>query len=85
MHAVERDADQMTDAELLAEAQYAQTELLAIFNEELVPIDAPGTDASTTTTSTTSDTGSSTSSTSTSTTTTSTTRAPATTTTEAAA
>jgi putative peptide zinc metalloprotease protein len=69
MHEVERNANDMTDAQLLAEAQYAQNELLDIFNTELVPIDEPGTDGSTTTTSTTGVPGGSTTSSSTSTTT----------------
>lgn len=91
MRAVERNANNMTDAELLAAAQEAERELIAIFNEELVPIGS-GTGATTTTTTTTSTTspGDGTTSTTERTTTTSvspsTTDAPSTTpTTEAAA
>jgi putative peptide zinc metalloprotease protein len=60
MHEVEKHASEMTDAELLAAVRDAQAELVAIFEEELVPIEN-GSNATTTTSST------STSSTSTST------------------
>ncbi|MEY2417777.1 MAG: putative peptide zinc metalloprotease protein [Actinomycetota bacterium] len=82
MHEVERNANSMTDAQLLAEAQYAQNELLDIFNTELVPIDQSTTGGSTTTTSTTSN---STTSSSSSTTSSTTTTRPSDTTTTAAA
>jgi putative peptide zinc metalloprotease protein len=64
MRQVERNANNMSDAQLLAEAQYAQRELLAIFNEELVPIgseaeNGTGTTTTTSSTSTTTPTGSS--------------------------
>jgi putative peptide zinc metalloprotease protein len=82
MRRVERNANQMSDAELLAEAQYAQRELLSIFSEELVPIGSEAENGTgTTTTSTT--TGSST--TTTVHTTTSTTSKPTTTSTTQAA
>lgn len=84
MHEVERNANNMTDAQLLGEAQYAQNELLDIFNTELVPIDNSASGGSTTTTSTSTTTNSSTSSSSTSSSTTSTTTSSNTTTTAGA-
>jgi putative peptide zinc metalloprotease protein len=77
MEEVERNADNMTDAELLAAAQAAQAELIAIFNEELVPDDSAT--STTTTTSSTSTTTSSGSSTTTTVRTTTTTATPETT------
>ena len=54
MREVERNADQMTRAELLAAVQEAEAELVSIFEEELVPIGAedngPGSSTTTTTT-----------------------------------
>lgn len=82
MRDIEKNADNMTDAELLAAAQEAERELIAIFEEELVPIDGSGSSGTTTTTSTTS--GGSTTTTTESTTTTSTTEPEATTTTQVA-
>lgn len=52
MREIERNADQMTDAELLVAAREAEAELIAIFNEELVPIENGKPDDSTTTSST---------------------------------
>ena len=55
MRDIERNADQMTDAELAAAVQGAETELVAIFDEELVPVGAEvGNGPADTTTSTTS-------------------------------
>jgi putative peptide zinc metalloprotease protein len=51
MHDVEKNADNMTDAELLAASQDAERELIAIFNEELVPIEDKNGSTTTTTTS----------------------------------
>ena len=70
MREVERNADSMTDAELLAATQEAEAELIAIFNEELVPAgsDPPGGSGSTTTTTSSTSTTSSTTTSSTSTT-----------------
>ena len=86
MREVERNAEHMTDAQLLAEAQAAQNELIAIFNEELVPAGSEGGgESSTTTSSSTSTTSPSSSTSSTSIRTTTTTSTPATTTTTQAA
>ena len=81
MREVEKKADRMSDAELLQVVQEAQNELIAIFNEELVPIEDKSGSGTTTTSS------SSTSSSTTSTTerSTTTTRPPSTTTTTEAA
>ncbi len=60
MREVERNADQMTEAEKLAAVQEAEAELVSIFEEELVPIqgedtgdDTPGSSTTTSSTSTT--------------------------------
>jgi putative peptide zinc metalloprotease protein len=84
MRDVERNADNMTDAELLKAAQDAEAELIAILNEELVPIGG-GSGSGTTTTTTSSSTTSTSTPSGTSTTTTTTTVATTTTTTAAAA
>jgi hypothetical protein len=76
MNELEKNPDQLSDAEMLVAVQEAEAELVAIFEEELVTPDPPsdqGTDGSTTTTSTTTVVEGSTTSTST---TTSTTEAP---------
>lgn len=78
MREVERNAANMTDAELLKAAIDAKAELIAIFNEELVPIGTASGDGAGTSTTTTSTTTQST--TTTDRTTTSTTGAPSTTT-----
>ncbi|MDP1794924.1 MAG: hypothetical protein Q8K63_12395 [Acidimicrobiales bacterium] len=81
MREVEKNADSMTDAELLQAAQDAEKELIAIFDEELVPI---GTESGSTTSTTTTSPPSSTTTTSGGSATTTTTTSGATTTTEAA-
>lgn len=70
MREVERNAENMSDAELLAATQEAERELLAIFQEELVPIGGAPPSSTTTTTSTTTTSTTSRSTTTTTTTTT---------------